>query len=171
MPSLVQSLTHLLLHAFLLGLCIVSLVALSQRAPTAPFAIFLVWVVCSYALILILAWHGIPRISILSVLISRLRARPSPPPPQTSTMGLEGVAFPGVPGPYQHQPSYRTAYESEYPTSISHAGHTMEEDAASDDDDDTRQRRIEDEMSRRDISIVTVPRRKLMIRNPSHEPS
>jgi hypothetical protein len=45
---------------------------------------------------------------------------------------------------------------------------SVEGDDNDDDlDDDTRQRVIEEEMQRRDVSIVTVPRRKLWIANPT----
>ena len=44
---------------------------------------------------------------------------------------------------------------------------TTEDDDEDDIDDDTRQRMIEDEMSRRDVSIITMPKRKLTVANPS----
>ena len=51
---------------------------------------------------------------------------------------------------------------------MSYAGLRSEtEEIDSDEDEDTRQRRIEDEMARRDVSIVTVPKRKLWVANPS----
>ena len=43
-----------------------------------------------------------------------------------------------------------------------------EDDPYDDEDEETRQHRIEDEMNRRDVSIVTVPKRKLWIANPSY---
>jgi hypothetical protein len=52
--------------------------------------------------------------------------------------------------------------------SISHGAHrTSEADDHSDIDEDMRQRTIEDEMGRREVSIVTIPKRKLWIANPS----
>ena len=43
-------------------------------------------------------------------------------------------------------------------------GNRSEDD---DEDDELQQRRIEQEMERRDVSIVTVPKRKLFLTNPS----
>ena len=182
MPGLLESFTHLLLHAALLALCAVALAALWSRAPRGAFAAFLAWTLVFYILIIALAWRGIPRESILTVVLHRLRSSPghggSPgqlgtaTPHAPSSVGLDAIPFPsdGHGGIYQHQPPYRTAHDSEYPTSLSHAGHTtLDDDADDDEDDEMRQRRIEDEMSRRDVSIVTVPRRKLFLTNP--EPS
>ena len=165
-PSTITSLAHILLHALLIALCVLSLIALWDRAPIAAFVVFVVWIVCFYLLIFILAWHGIPRVSILTVLISRLRDDPrkEPPRPATSTSHYESIPFPG---PYSNQPPYRPAQETEYPTSLSHADHTAE-DYCDDEDDDERQRQIEEEISRRDVNIVTVPRRKLVVTNPGH---
>jgi len=42
-----------------------------------------------------------------------------------------------------------------------------DDDPDDDEDEETRQRRIEGEMNRRDVSIVTVPKRKLWIANPT----
>lgn len=167
MPPVLASAAHSLLHAFLLGLCILSLIALWNRAPTGPFVVFLVWTAGCYFVILVLAWHGIPRVSVLSATVSRLRNSPHPASAQTPPIGLDGMPFPSPSGPYQNNPPYRANHDSEYPTSVSHAGHTIEDDLDDDDED-----RVEEEMSRRDISIVTVPRRKLMVRNPEpREPS
>ena len=171
LPSLLSGLTHILLHAALLALCILCLIALFDRA-SVGFIVFLVWVACFYLLIFILAWKGIPRVSILSVFFSRLRATPRAelPRPATSTTNYEGLPFPG--GPYGAHPPYRGAHDSEYPTSLSHAEHTAE-DFPDDDDDEERQRQIEEEISRRDVTILTVPRRKLRVINAtsSSEPA
>lgn len=179
LPSPFECFVHIVLHAFLLALCALSLDMLFTRAPVAPFAVFLAWSVCFYILIFALAWFGIPRESILSTVLFRLRTPPAHPangggtatPHPPSSVGLDTVPFPSDgQSPYQHhQPTYRTAHDSEYPTSLSHAGHTMEDYADEDDDEETNQRRIEEEMSRRDVSIVTVPKRKLYLTNP--EPS
>lgn len=163
MPGALDTLIHVLLHAFLLAVCVLSIIALWNRASVAAFAVFIAWTVLFYVLILVLAWHGVPSESVLTVLLARLR---SPPPPDPAA---GGVPFPTAgTGPYQHQPTYRVTHEHEYPTSISHGGMTVEDDD-DDEDDDARQRRIEEEMSRRDVSIVTVPKRRLFLTNP--EPS
>lgn len=44
---------------------------------------------------------------------------------------------------------------------------SVETDDEDDEDEDARQQRIESEMARREIVTVTVPRRKLLIANPS----
>lgn len=61
-------------------------------------------------------------------------------------------------GPYIHQPSHRTLPSDRQARSA--------EDDDDDEDEDTRQRRMEREMERREVSIVTVPKRKLWITNP-----
>lgn len=162
MPNGLDTLLHLLLHGFLIGLCVVSIIALFDRANIATFAVFIAWTACFYIVIAVMAWHGIPSESILTVFIARLKNPPvSDAPPAT-----DGVPFPTGNGPYQNQPSYRVATDADYPTSLSHAGHTIEDDYDDDEDDEARQRRIEDEINRRDVSIVTVPKRKLVIINP-----
>lgn len=61
-----------------------------------------------------------------------------------------------------HQPPYRAIPGQ--PTSIEDAG----DDEDDEEDEVTRQRRMEDEMGRRDVSILTtVPKRRLWITNPS----
>lgn len=161
MPNALDTLIHVLLHAFLLALCILSIIALWNRASVATFAIFIAWTACFYLIIFVLAWYGIPNESILTLFVSRLR---NPRVPEQSV--AQGVPFPTAgTGPYQHQPSYRVTRDHEYPTSISHGGMTVEDDE-DDEDDETRQRRIEEEMSRRDVSIVTVPKRRLFLTNP-----
>ena len=173
MPSPLESLTHILLHAFLIALSIVALIALWSRAPIATFAVFLAWTVCCYLAILALAWCGVPRESILSVVFFRLRSSPPPPgrlgtstPHPPSSVGLDAIPFPAEGhGVYQNQPLYRAAHDSEYPTSLSHTGHGIDDDPDDDEDDDTRQRRIEEEMSRRNVSIVTTLKRPLVVVN------
>jgi len=177
MPHPLVGSVHVLFHALLLSLCILSLVELWVRAPTAAFIIFLVGTVAFYVALFVLAFYGIPRVSILSTIVYRLRggeprspavATPVPSRP-LSTAGSE-VPFPESRSPYQHhQPPYRrttSAGPDEYPTSVSHGHGTAEVDDEDEDDEDARQRRIEEEMSRRDVSIVTVPRRKLFLTNP-----
>jgi hypothetical protein len=62
---------------------------------------------------------------------------------------------------------YHAAPEDDLHSS-SYAGLRSEpEETSSDEDEETRQRRIEDEIARRDVSIVTVPKRKLWVVNPS----
>ncbi|OCH90982.1 hypothetical protein OBBRIDRAFT_792792 [Obba rivulosa] len=179
MPSPFETALHLLFHALVFALCILSLVMFWMHGPRAAFAIFLAWTALFYAIVVTLAWHGRPRVSILTVFISRLRAgppHPSPPivtPSPSRPLSAAGSepAFPlDGRGPYQHHPPFRATLSAgldhEYPASLSHGHGTVEVDDDEDVDEDTRQRRIEEEMARRDVSIVTVPKRKLFLTNP-----
>lgn len=181
LPHAYDIILHILFHMFLLALCVLALVALWSRAPVATFAIFLVWTVSFYILLFTLAWFGRPANSLLTVILSRLRAdhyvsstpteRPQTSSPSPAPTPGQQYPFPASnsASPYLHQPNYHaTPCDT---LSVSHEGPrsmaSAEEDTDEDVDDETRQRNIEDEMSRREVSIVTVPRRKLWITNPS----
>lgn len=180
LPSPFEGFIHVLFHALLLALTALSLAALFQRGPIAAFAVFLAWTLAFYGLLIGLSWNGRPRKSILSVIFSRLRAEParfSPVPRAGSPAGSrplsmnESVAVPFPSdgrGPYHHhQPPYRAAsagLDHDYPMSTT-LGHEVYDD--DEEDEDTRQRRIEEELSRRDVSIVTVPKRRLYLLNPN----
>ncbi|RPD67309.1 hypothetical protein L226DRAFT_499391 [Lentinus tigrinus ALCF2SS1-7] len=161
LPAPFEGLVHLLFHAFLLALTVLSLVALWQRAPKAAFGVFLAWTVVFYAVLFVLAWFGHPRESILSVIFSRLRTEPAFSPSVAVPFPSDGR------GPYQHhQPPYRAnGIDHDYATSHGHMSPDVDDD--DDEDEETRQRRIEEELSRRDVSIVTVPRRRLYLLNPN----
>ena len=170
LPSRFHSFLHTLLHCFILGLSVVTLVALWQRAPKAAFIIFLIWTLAFYAFLFILSWRGIPRESILTVLLTSIRHHshehvPAPPstPPSRPLSTVPNDPFPGDSrGPYvYHQPPYRRAVSTGEEEYMSSAGHVPDED------EEEEQRRIEQEMERRDVSIITVPKRKLWIANPS----
>ncbi|EPQ59227.1 hypothetical protein GLOTRDRAFT_113979 [Gloeophyllum trabeum ATCC 11539] len=172
MPPAFEILIRLLFHLSLLGLLILTLVALWYYAPIAGFAIFVAWTAIFYGLLLILSWRGRPRGSVLTVVLARLRGEqtvPSTPSRPASSFALDQYPFPTADprGPYIHQPQVWSATE-DY-ASMSHAGPRSTEEGYDDDDEDedTRQRRIEDEMARREVSIVTVPKRRLWITNPS----
>ena len=128
--------------------------------------------VAFYAALLVLAWNGRPRDSTVTILLGRLRGGSSADangatPVPSRPLSASGIDFPPDPrGPYLHQPLFRAANDDEY-YSTSHANGHDEADDGSDIDEDTRQRRIEEEMGRRDVSIVTVPKRKLWVANPS----
>lgn len=185
-PAPFKSFLHCLLQMAILTLSIFTLVTLWTRAPIAAFSVFLAWTIIYYAILIILAWHGRPRESILATFIYRLRAKPEPAPTaaltapptprSTSLAGMDHMPFPTDPrGPYLHHPPYRSTLaplsrDEDHITSTSHGGHrSTEEDSDGDEDEDERQRRIEDEMNRRDVfSIVTTaPKRRLWITNPS----
>ena len=183
LPSPFEGFIHVLFHILLLALTVLSLVALFQRGPIAAFAVFLAWTVIFYGILVGLSWNGRPQRSVLSVFFSRLRAEParfSPVPRGASpagsrplsTNGSVAVPFPDGRGPYQHhQPPYRATHSTalvdhDYPMSTSH-GHDADVDDDDEEDEDSRQRRIEEELSRRDVSIVTVPKRRLYLLNPN----
>ncbi|KXN90240.1 hypothetical protein AN958_04031 [Leucoagaricus sp. SymC.cos] len=164
---------HVFIHISILGLSIVTLVVLWARSSKVFFILFLVWTISFYLVLLFLAWNYRPQVSILSTFFYRLRhsplthptsENPSTPLPQ-SPLNTRPVSLQNT-GPYLHQPPYRVAATDEY--SHSHAGPRS---AEADDDDDidevTRQRMIEEEMDRREVSIVTVPKRRLWVTNPS----
>ncbi|KII94622.1 hypothetical protein PLICRDRAFT_148646 [Plicaturopsis crispa FD-325 SS-3] len=181
-PNTSQSVFRIVLHAFLLGLCILSIIALWSSS-RAGFAVFVAWTVVFYITLGVLAWNGRPRVSILTAIVSRLRGQQQPIPPTpaapasprpTSPHPQSELSFPFPTdnrGPYLHQPAFRaTVSDGHDDTPYAHGGpRSVETDADDDDDedDDTRQRRMEEEMGRRDVSIVTVPKRRLWITNPS----
>ncbi|KAL1689319.1 hypothetical protein GGG16DRAFT_115145 [Schizophyllum commune] len=169
--------THLLFHAALLAVSALCLVALYLRAPVWSFAVFLVWVVGFYAAMLVLAWRGMPPRSTLTAVVYRLRGKPIPPR-DTSTIASAPIGesgqypFPTNVGsvagrsPYVHTPTaYRATNDdgtSSHPLSAD--GHYDDDE---DEDEDVQQRRMEEELDRRDVSIVTVPKRRLWVANPS----
>ncbi|RDB22576.1 Dynein regulatory complex subunit 7 [Hypsizygus marmoreus] len=164
-PSPLAAGLHIVIHGLLIGLCIIVLIALWERASVAAFAVFLVWTIIFYLTIFACAWHLRPGGSILSVICGRLGTQPQVAAPAfTPPTPLPDPS----PGPYIHQPPYRAALSPDE-VSSSNGGPRSVETADEDDeiDEETRQRMIEEEMGRRDVSIVTVPKRKLWITNPS----
>ena len=178
MPRSFDIFLHVLFHASLLALCILSLIQLWSRAPRAAFVVFLIGTVLFYIALFALSWSGKPRYSVLTVLLARLRGHPTHPgytpgnatPSRPLSASGSEIPFPTEQrSPYQHYPPYRAAstVPDEYPPTLSHLGHAVNEvDDDDEEDEDTRQRRIEEEMNRRDVSIGTVPRRKLFLTNP-----
>src|ERR1041384_5055317 len=65
-PSLSITLLHTLIQAALLGMNIITLLALWNRAPKAAFAVFLVWTLAIYITILFFASRRQPSKSILT---------------------------------------------------------------------------------------------------------
>ena len=165
-PSPLTTVFHLIFQSVLLGLVVVTFITLWSRAPAAAFAVFFVWTVFFYSVMIIAACRLRPHGSVIAALYSRLpyypREASAPTPPQIPTQE-------SPPGPYvHHQPPSRVLSSpiGSYPHS--HGPRSVEISDDDDDlDEDTRQRMIEEEMGRRDVSIVTVPKRKLWIANPS----
>ncbi|KAF8639944.1 hypothetical protein AX17_001194 [Amanita inopinata Kibby_2008] len=156
---------HIFVHVSLLGICVVSLTALWLRAPKAAFAVFLAWTVIFYAAIFLFSWFGHPEKSVLSVLLNRLCGRTLDRSNIQHRPPGQDYQPPMHDSPYVHQPPYRAATHEE----MAHVGPRSVTSDDEDDniDEDTRQRMIEGEMERRDVSIVTVPRRRLWVANPS----
>lgn len=159
---------RIFLHLSLLAICVLSLAALWSHK--TGFAVFLAWMMAFYVLLFVFAWHGRSRQSILTVIITRLRA--NPPNASEPSPGLPLSAADQYPlqtdtrGPYvHHQPPYRAIAIDDLSTTQGDPRST-ENDDDDEEDEDARQRRIEDEMARREVSIITVPRRKLWITNP-----
>jgi hypothetical protein len=177
-PRKEETVLHVAMHILILALCILSLVELWHRASLGLFAAFVTWTAVFYAMLVILSWNGRPRYSTLTVLLGRIRGNPhfiavpvgTPSASRPISMvGTDQYPFPQEPrGPYLHQPSSHPAAEDDL-HSTSYAGVRSEtEEIDSDEDEETRQRRIEDEIGRRDVSIVTVPKRnRLWVVNPS----
>ncbi|GAW05301.1 hypothetical protein LENED_007147 [Lentinula edodes] len=162
---------HILLQSSILGLAIISLIKLWSSS-LVGFIVFLIWTVAFYITLVVLAWNGKPKLSILAVILTRLRAKPaataqevnqylaSQSPPLSAP---DHYAFPQGSGPYYHEPPFQAVS-----TDLSHGDLlSVETDEDDDEDEDARQQRIESEMARREIVTVTVPRRKLLIANPS----
>ena len=178
-PSPLEAVFHTIFHALLLALCILCLVQLWRGASVVAFVIFLVWTVGFYVAMAVLAWNGRPGASVLAVTLSRLRAQPNqhhpnlqPQPssrPMSSTTGEPPSFTQDLASPYLHSPPFRAVQGDEYYDMMSTSRHHEdgEDDPYDDEDEETRQQRIEGEMSRRDVSIVTVPKRKLWVANPT----
>jgi len=157
-----------MIHISILGLTGVSLAMLWERSPRYLFAIFLAFVVIFYIILFTVGWTQQPTASFASTLLWKFR-QPTLPTPSPSTQPLTSITSPYT----QQQPSYRPSslhaadqlfQVGAYGRPLSATTDDLEDD---DMDDDTRQRMIEEEMERRDVSIVTVPRRKLRIANLS----
>ncbi|KAF9534342.1 hypothetical protein CPB83DRAFT_844074 [Crepidotus variabilis] len=166
-PTIASMALHLFTHMSIIGIAAVTLAALWTTAPRYYFAIFMVWVVTFYLLMLACSWGGRPAPSLLTATVWRIRSSPPPPLPiQSSTPDALKSPPPTVAGPYaRNRPTHRTATQAEEQSYLQ--AMSAEDEGDDELDEDTRQRLIEQEMDRRDVSIVTVPRRKLQIANPS----
>ncbi|TFK28754.1 hypothetical protein FA15DRAFT_664799 [Coprinopsis marcescibilis] len=165
-PSLLDMATYVLLQIGFLGLNATTLIALWDRASTAIFVVALVWVLAIYALIIFVSKRLPPE----AYLLSKLKGRAVPGPtgsgpfvPAPTSPAAADTIPPSAHGPYMHQPPYLRTVPID-PAQFSDDPVDDEDDI----DDETCQRMIEEEMDRRDVSIVTtVPKRKLWVANPS----
>ncbi|KZT60171.1 hypothetical protein CALCODRAFT_515554 [Calocera cornea HHB12733] len=176
-PQLPTVIFRSFLFAVLTFACILVLVALRQRGPTWAFAVFLVWTILFYAIVLGLAWYGRPRPSSLAVILARIREDGHPPPTTRAQLPNQSPDMARSPpstrppsrtglGPYTyHQPPYHRAASHEE-DALSGSGYPMSIESGDEDEDDgERQRQMEAEMSNRDVVVMTVPRRQLKIVN------
>jgi hypothetical protein len=155
-----------LLQASLLGISAVSLVELWSRGYILGFAIFLVWSVLFYVVLFTLSWLGCPEKSVLSATLHRLRGGAANSAASDDRQSrTQSYPLSQHEGPYLHQPAFRVATREEL--SYARPLSVTTDDDDDNIDEDTRQRMIEEEMERRDVSIVTVPRRRLLVANPS----
>lgn len=177
-PTPLDICIHLLFHIFLLGLCVVALAIMWTRGPRAAFVVLLVWIILFYSIIIILSRNRRPSYSILTAVLSRFSPRAAtvaqPLSENASPLQPQAVLPISSSGPYtHHRPPFQVSHSLGHDT-FSHEGfRSVEDDHDNDDDDevddDERQQRMEAEMARRDVSILTVPRRKLWVANPSSQ--
>lgn len=163
-PKILVMILHTLIQISIFGLSVVTLMILWSRASRALFVIFLTWVVTYYVVMIVLAWKRYPTTSVLTASLWSLRGHDN----NLDSKDNRNTPPTNNEGPYTyHRPPYRLSTNAD--ESYAHAAPTSVETDGNDDDidEDTRQRVIEEEMERRDVSIVTVPRRKLWIANPS----
>ncbi|TFK43545.1 hypothetical protein BDQ12DRAFT_731551 [Crucibulum laeve] len=163
---------RLFAHGSILGLSIVCLVALWSGEAKYLFALFLAWTLFFYISIFLLTWHRRPENSLLTIIVGRLRNNSPqniPQPPLSPLPHLPQHPSYAGQSPYTYnRPPYHVSPTSPDEISTSHGvARSTETDEEDDIDEDTRQRMIEEEMERRDVSIVTVPKRKLWVANPS----
>ncbi|KDQ20516.1 hypothetical protein BOTBODRAFT_124153 [Botryobasidium botryosum FD-172 SS1] len=174
-PDTLQGIANLVTHAFIIFACVFCLITLFASGPLVAFIIFLIWTVAFYFSLVLMAWFHIPGVSYLSLFIARLRGETHVPMP-TEPADLHATSS-SVPtpltqsyfSPYIHQPPYRrvdgmSRDDSERASRLSrNPRSTVVSD--DDEDDDDRQREMEIEMARRDVSVITVPKRRLVIAN------
>jgi hypothetical protein len=157
---------HILVQISVLGLSALTLVALWTRAPHSLFVIFLLWIVAYYVAMISLAWNAHPTSSLLTAALWGLRNKLSPHAHPTHMLDPLSTEPSNTRGPYaHHRPPFRASPQLD---DLSYSyGSPLSVETDDDLDDDTRQRLMEEEMERRDVSIITVPRRKLWVANPS----
>ncbi|PPQ69878.1 hypothetical protein CVT24_003213 [Panaeolus cyanescens] len=167
-PRLDRLVAHVLIHISILGLAGVSLAMLWERSPRYLFALLLTAIVVYGAIMVWFAWYYRPSQSILTTLVSQVRGYPPTPgihPSPSSSMPMVNSTNPYT----HHRPPFHSMQGDSDMYHNQHAAPMSVDTDDNDDemDDDARQRAIEEEMERRDVSIITVPRRKLTIANPS----
>ncbi|KIY49182.1 hypothetical protein FISHEDRAFT_58127 [Fistulina hepatica ATCC 64428] len=163
-PSKYEIVIRLLFHAILFALCIFCLFALWHRASVAAFAVFLAWTVIFYALIFVMSWYSRPSRSLLSAILFRLRSSRAQLVPTIPTANANGYV--SVRAPYLNQPRFRRATPQQDDPVYAMSPRSVDDDG-DEEDEETQQLRMEAEMERRHVSIVTVPKPRLWVTNPS----
>jgi hypothetical protein len=169
-PWPILRILRVIFHFCLLGNLAFALASLFQLGNRAGFAVLLAWCVVAYAIIF---WTLVyrPRNSLLLLLREKFIDHPHPQPETMITEPFANMAKdPSSPVASNNRyPSPSAQFTSvEYPpsNSIYSQPRPVETDHEEDhEDDEEKQLRIEQEMQRRDVSIVTVPRRQLRITN------
>ncbi|KIO30207.1 hypothetical protein M407DRAFT_5731 [Tulasnella calospora MUT 4182] len=131
-------------------------------------ALVAVVTIAYYVMLVTLAWLNRPQHSILVVVISRLRGDPADASTPAASSELPSTPLPPIsppPHPYLNSPPWRVTQSHADDDLLSRARSMDSEAPEDDEDDDERQARIEEEMARRDVSIFTVPKRRLVVRN------
>ncbi|KAF8076371.1 hypothetical protein FPV67DRAFT_1664652 [Lyophyllum atratum] len=142
LPSVLEMTLHVIVQTLFLGMSIFTMIALWSRAPKAAFAVFLVWTVVFYSVMVAYAWHLQPDRSMLSVICSQWG--PKPQDVSIPTTRSDSTAEP-PPGPYvHHQPPYRAASGPDDASFSQAAPQSAKDDQDDDIDEHTRQRMIED---------------------------
>ncbi|KAG8865277.1 hypothetical protein FRB96_000167 [Tulasnella sp. 330] len=164
---------NIALQAVTLWALLFWLITFSITGSAAGLAVMATCLVLFYTGLVGLAWMKRPHDSILVVAVFRLHGDPtqastSTQPPLQSSMGPR-LQQPSGSHPYMHSPPFRAIQgaEDDVFSRSTHGARSMESEAMEDEDEDedTRQARIEEEMARRDVSIFTVPKRRLVVRN------
>lgn len=182
-PSTRIVLLHCSFHLLLLALSIFTATSIFLKADsmlaTPLGAVFVVLVAAFYILMIVLAIRGKPRGSITAVIINRLRANGEAQKRASAhDIKLEEHS-PAAPedrhGAGDHSVmGETTTLKSSTRASrafIQHSRYSEEilntrgQEAAAHTDDEDEAESIEREMGRRDVSIVTVPKRRLFIAN------
>ena len=99
---------------------------------------------------------------------SVLSSTPQPPLIRRPAEEEEGLLASFEDSSLSHQPLYHRAVSSLVEDDRNSLNqHYYTEDLGDEDEEGDEQRRIEQELDRREVNIVTVPRRKLRVANPS----
>jgi len=164
---------NVVLQVVLLWALLFWIVTFAIIGSAVGLALSVLCTVAYYVGIVLLAWHERPHHSIVAVVVNRLRgdladeaaratAQAAAADPPSTPLPLNSATA----HPYLHSPPWRSA-QSHVEDDLFSRARSMDSEPLEEDDenDDERQARIEEEMARRDVSIFTVPKRRLVVRN------